>query len=80
MRVPGQRKSVRDGEILTFKGPYSTYENKGKSLEDLFLYFDEFNFPTELEDSDKYAAELKLNGYYGDTFANYARNLKFWMK
>lgn len=58
---------------------YARYADVGDSLQDLFLWFDMRNFPTEVTSVDEYAFLLKSGKYFEDDLDNYSNGLRYWM-
>lgn len=74
MRCAVVRKTNRKG----CDNNYATYWCVGSSLQDLFLWMDYNDFPTEVFDSGGYVMELQNRGYFEDNFINYYNGVKFW--
>lgn len=56
---------------------YRMYQDPSESIEDLILYFDAVDFPTDIETLQEYAEELKIRNYYEDSTYNYFRGLNY---
>lgn len=50
---------------------YRVYGSPAQSIEDLLLYFDYVNFPTEVDSVQEYVQELKNRSYFEDSIQNY---------
>ena len=80
MKVPSKRKSLRNGTVTINGETFSTYSNPGKSLADLFLYFDEFRWPSKVLDLREYVNRLYENGYFLDLYTTYRDGLNYFLK
>lgn len=84
MKMPSKRDKVyikgASARIRTSEGatPYASYATVADSVRDLILSYHK-NIKTDwskIQTPEQYAAYLKSKGYFGDTLANYTKNLK----
>lgn len=75
MRVPEKRFSWRIGQTNN----YSRYLFPVFSLIDLFTYFNYVNFPTEIENINGYAYQLKRRGYFTANLWKYQQGLQQYL-
>lgn len=77
LKIPSKREWLgTPGTEASDGGNFSHYSNDGKSLKDLFLYFDFVHFPKAVGGLDQFVTELKERGYFTDSWENYHRGLK----
>ena len=81
MKVPFVRPYIgKPSSIIAGGRPYLKYESREDSIKDFIKYLDYVGFPEDVPSVDNYAWRLKfIHGYYGDTYSNYVKGLRFWM-
>lgn len=80
MGFPYSRTASNDGMTeYKIEGQYmSNYKNIDQAIQDLLLWFDYNNFPTNLSSVDEFSDKLREKGYYTDSVSNYTNSLKSW--
>lgn len=81
MGFPYSRPAANEGttEHKIERQFMSNYKSYDQAIEDLLLWFDYNNFPTDLERVEDFAERLRMKGYYTDTLNNYTKALKKWL-
>lgn len=73
--IKGASNIVRTSEG---SAPYAEYESAYHSTRDLIDWLTYSKIPLNIPTVEEYAAVLKKKGYYGDSQANYLKNLIYW--
>jgi len=81
MGIPKRRKFVGVASDLIVEGkPMAKYNSIEQSTDDLMELFKYNNFPTNIKTVDRFAMELKKDGYFGAPLAQYQRGLKSFIR
>lgn len=70
---------IRPDKNAGCKNDYSVYRNAGKSLADLFEWFDYTLFPEVVDDSSQYVNALLVRGYFTDSPDNYLSGINKYL-
>lgn len=71
---------IRDQLGVNDGRTYRTYANPVQSMQDMLMYLRAVNFPTTVLSVQEYVQELKNRGYFGDSVANYYKNVDYYYK
>lgn len=94
MRLATRRPTTALGKKTTKGGNsyYAYYRSVADSLQDLFLYLDDFGFPKAntwdevkvitkgMDPVTYYVNFISANGYFEDNYWNYLRNVQYYYK